>query len=89
MTYATPSDMQNRYPARDLIQLSVANPPNSQITLGPWAAATAYAVGFLILDPNGNVQQCTTAGTSGATAPTWPTVRGATITDGSVVSDAQ
>jgi phage gp36-like protein len=85
MTYATPQDMQNRYPARDLMQLAVAAPPNSQIMLGPWAASTAYSVGFLILDPNGNVQQCTTAGTSGTSAPTWPTIRGATVTDGSVV----
>ena len=84
-SYATPQDMQNRYPARDLIQLAVANPPNSATILGPWAASFAYALGALILDSNGNVQQCTTAGTSGASQPTWPTVRGETVADGSAV----
>jgi phage gp36-like protein len=85
MSYATPQDMQNRYPARDLIQLVVQNPPNNPTTLGPWAASTAFAVGALIIDSNGNVQQCTTAGTSGSATPAWPTVRGTTVTDGTVV----
>lgn len=34
-----------------------------------WTAATTYAVGDVIVDPNGNVQQCTAAGTSGEFEP--------------------
>jgi hypothetical protein len=50
-----------------------------------WAAATAFAAGNLIVDANGNIQRCTTAGTSGAAAPTWATALGATTSDGSAV----
>ena len=38
-----------------------------------WAASTAWTAGNLIVDANGNIQRCTTAGTSAATAPTWAT----------------
>lgn len=48
-----------------------------------WAATTAYAVGDLVLD-TGAVYRVETAGTSGATEPTWPTAHG-TVNDGSVV----
>lgn len=41
------------------------------LTAPLWQASTAYIVGQLIQDSNGNFQRCTTAGTSGATAPTW------------------
>ncbi len=37
-----------------------------------WAASTAYTVGNTITDAYNNVQECTTAGTSGTTAPAWP-----------------
>jgi len=52
-----------------------------------WAASTAYAVGDKVVPTtkNGNIYECTTAGTSGTTEPTWPTTEGATVTDGSVV----
>ena len=63
-------------------------PSTVEITSGtanPWQASTAYAVGNLVTDSNGNVEQCTTAGTSGATAPTnWATAVGNTTTDGGV-----
>jgi hypothetical protein len=50
------------------------------------ANSTAYTSGNIIMDPNGNFQTVTTAGTSGASAPsTWGIVSGATTTDGSVV----
>lgn len=49
-----------------------------------WAAATSYALGALIVDSNGNLQRCTTAGQSGAAAPAWASAIGATTTDGSV-----
>ncbi len=37
-----------------------------------WIAATAYAVNDTIPDTYGNVQRCTTAGTSGSSTPSWP-----------------
>jgi len=51
-----------------------------------WEAATAYALGDFVVPttPNGHYYQCTTAGTSDASEPTWPT-DGSTVTDGTVV----
>jgi hypothetical protein len=49
-----------------------------------WGASTAYAVGSLIVDSNGKVQKCTTAGTSGSASPTWSTTKGGTTSDGTV-----
>jgi hypothetical protein len=46
-----------------------------------WVASTAYAIGVNV-NANGNVYQCTTAGTSGSTAPSGT---GTSITDGTVV----
>jgi hypothetical protein len=52
-----------------------------------WAATTAYTVGQTVIPAtsNGYYYVCTTAGTTGGTAPTWPTTSGATISDASVV----
>jgi hypothetical protein len=51
-----------------------------------WAPSTAYVVGQLVqpTTPNSHTYQCSTAGTSGTTQPTWPTGAGATVTDGTV-----
>jgi hypothetical protein len=46
-----------------------------------WAATTAKTVGNLIVDSNGNIQRCTTAGNTGTSAPTWATTIGATTND--------
>ena len=50
-----------------------------------WAASTAWTAGSLVVDANGNIQRCTTAGTSGSSVPTWATALGATTGDGSAV----
>jgi len=50
-----------------------------------WAAAHAYTVGNLIVDSNGNIERCTTAGTSGGAHPAWPTTIGATVNDSGAV----
>lgn len=52
-----------------------------------WAATTAKAVGARVqqLSSPTHVFQCTTAGTTGGSAPTWVTTVGSTTTDGTVV----
>lgn len=53
-----------------------------------WAATTSYAVGAVVrattVQEFGLVFKCTTAGTSGASAPAWPTLIDGTTVDGSV-----
>jgi len=53
----------------------------------PWEASTAYILGDYVWPTtfNGYRYVCTTAGTSGASEPTWPTTLGDTVNDGSVV----
>lgn len=58
--------------------------------LNNWIPSTAYVIpalgsGPLILDSNGNLQQLTTAGTTGTTQPTWATTVGTTTTDNTAV----
>ena len=50
----------------------------------PWQSLTVYALGSTIVDTAGHLQLVTTAGTSGATQPTFSHV-GGTTSDGSVV----
>jgi uncharacterized protein len=51
----------------------------------PWNLKWNVQVGQQILDANGNVQQCTVAGVTGLTAPTWSTALNAvTAADGGV-----
>lgn len=51
-----------------------------------WTASTAVPLGqpAVPTTSNGHLYQCTTAGTTGSTQPTWPT-GGGTVTDGTVV----
>jgi hypothetical protein len=50
-----------------------------------WQASHAYSLGDVVVPTagleNGFRYECTTAGTSGASEPTWPTVEGATVDD--------
>jgi hypothetical protein len=50
-----------------------------------WTASVAVTAGTIIADANGNLQRCTTAGTSGSTAPTWSTTLSSPTTDGSAI----
>lgn len=59
------------------------------LTAAVWTASTTYALGDYVVtassNNNGRLYKCTTAGTSGASAPTWPTTDGGTVTDNTVV----
>jgi hypothetical protein len=54
------------------------------LTNQPWAAQNPYSVGQTIVDPSGFVQQVTTAGTSGASIPTFNDAANGTTSDGTV-----
>jgi hypothetical protein len=56
----------------------------SAFTPAAWVKTHAYAKGAIILDPNKNIELVTTAGTSGATIPTFKTTAGLVTTDGTV-----
>lgn len=73
----------NSNPGVDQITISIAD------ILPQWAATTAYSLGAKVqplASPNGYRYECTTAGTSDASEPTWPTATiGDTVSDGTVV----
>jgi hypothetical protein len=54
-----------------------------------WVASTAYTLGQFVVPTagleNGFRYECTTAGTSHSSAPTWPTTEGATVADNTAV----
>jgi hypothetical protein len=50
-----------------------------------WSATTAEIAGNLIVDASGNLQRCTTAGTTGGSAPAWASALGSSTTDGTVI----
>ena len=50
---------------------------------GSWTALTPFAAGYTFVDPNGNVQVASVAGTSGILQPTWSLILGGTTSDGS------
>ena len=73
---------------------AASNPGVDNVVIAPtdtssiWIASTAYTVGKIVKPTanNGFIYKCTTAGTSGATQPTWPIVGiGSTVVDGTAV----
>ena len=53
----------------------------SAVTPAAWVKTHAYVKGNIILDPNNNIELVTTAGTSGATIPTFKANAGGVTTD--------
>ena len=54
------------------------------VTEVPFNPLTAYFLNQEVIDSNGNYQKVTTAGTTGASVPTWNTALGGTTTSGTV-----
>ena len=50
-----------------------------------WQPSWVVAAGQQVVDPNGNIQQCSTAGTTGTSASTWATALNTTSADGTAV----
>ena len=69
---------------------TLGSPPLTFTAANSWATAAAtstpYVVGDIVRPSagNGHVYMCIVAGTSGGSAPTWPTVARQTVTDGTV-----
>ena len=53
-------------------------------TIFNYLASTTVKLGWFAIDNAGNCQKCTTAGTTGSSAPSWNHTIGSTTTDGSV-----
>lgn len=49
-----------------------------------WQASTAFKAGQFIIDPAGNIQTVTVAGTSGTTQPSWNATHHGNTTDGTI-----
>jgi hypothetical protein len=56
-----------------------------EVTTPGWQASHAYTVGNLIVDSNGFIEKCTTAGTSGSVTPGWSSVWNSNTNDNTVV----
>lgn len=83
-TIRTPMLKETKAALYDRIRQSLFSKSTSP---SAWAATTAYSLGNYVVptSPNNRVYECTTAGTSGATEPTWPTTYGDTVTDGATL----
>jgi hypothetical protein len=63
---------------------------NRGIDVGPayitttWLTGHAYSFGDMVLDPNGNIQRVSVAGTSGGSQPAWNATVSGTTTDNAV-----
>jgi hypothetical protein len=73
--------------AEELIRVAMSFATNSQDIFPSWKPSTAFALNEIVLPSplNGHKYEVTTAGTTAASAPTWPTTSGGTVADGTVV----
>lgn len=65
--------------------------PRETLVADKWKASTTRSLNVIVYPTtsNGYQYQCTTAGTSGTTEPTWPTTVGNTVTDGTITWTCQ
>lgn len=68
-----------------LANANVAITPTIGTSTVAWQSNTYFSLPGVVIDSNGNLQQVTKAGKSGASAPAWATSVGNTTTDGTVV----
>ena len=72
---------------RTAVATPVGDPTKEVVPISAWAASTAYILGQIVCSGTignpGHYYQCTVAGTSGASAPTW-TATGQTVSDNGV-----
>lgn len=78
--------------SEELIRVAMSFATNSQDVFKPWSASTVLTIignltddTYLPTVPNGHKYQLTTAGTTGASEPSWPTGAGATVASGSAI----
>ena len=64
---------------------SITMPAAIGTTNPPWSASLPRTVGAIVIDSNANLQRCTTAGTSGSSAPAWSTSLNTTTADGTAI----
>lgn len=64
---------------------SITMPAAIGTTNPPWSASLPRTLGAIVVDSNANLQRCTTAGTSGLSAPAWSTSLNATTADGTAI----
>jgi hypothetical protein len=50
-----------------------------------WSANASESLGNIVVDSNGNIQRCVTAGVTSSSAPAWNTAPGGTTSDGTAV----
>src|SRR5271170_495752 len=61
----------------------ITTPGQQDYTLFNYLPSTAVKLGWFTIDDAGNCQKCTTAGTTGSSAPSWNHTVNGTTTDGS------
>jgi hypothetical protein len=86
------SDIYFDLPGKEIVEATLALYVDGvqavkDMTATTWAASTAYSLGDYVkpTSENGYCYECTTAGTSGASEPTWPTTPGQTVADNTVI----
>lgn len=73
--------------AEELLRVAMSFATNSQDVFPVWTASTVVILNdvYLPTSANGHKYRVSTAGTTGATEPAWPTGAGATVASGTVV----
>jgi hypothetical protein len=73
--------------AEEVVRIAMAFASNNQDSYPFWQASKALALNTIVLPltPNGHKYKVTTAGTTAASEPSWPTTASGTVTNGSVV----